>query len=82
LHFAELEDVGPGERTFDVKLQGNVVLEGVDVAQDAGGPKKALMKEVSGIAAAETLTVELAAKTVKGKTGLMPIISGIELYEE
>ena len=35
LHFAEPDDVKPGERVFDVKLQGNVVLRDFDVVREA-----------------------------------------------
>ncbi len=37
LHFAELEDVAPGERVFDVLVQGKTVVENLDVVKEAGG---------------------------------------------
>jgi len=36
LHFAELDNLEPTQRVFDVKLQKALVLEGVDVVKEAG----------------------------------------------
>ena len=78
LHFAELEDVRPGERVFDVKLQGRTVLSGVDVVSEAAGRNTALVKTVSGIEAGGKLTIELVPRT-----DAPPIVSGLELrYDE
>ena len=77
LHFAELEDVKPGQRVFDVSLQGKTVLEDLDVVKEADGPRSALMKEIRGIQATDTLTLELVPRSDHA-----PIISGIELQEE
>ena len=78
LHFAELEDVGPGERVFDVALQGEAVLSGVDVVKEAGGRNTALVRTVSGVEARDKLTIELVSRSPEP-----PIISGLELrYDE
>ena len=37
LHFAELQGAQPGERVFDVKLQGEVILRDFDVARQGPG---------------------------------------------
>ncbi len=76
LHFAELENLGPGQRVFDVKLQDKVVFEGLDIAEEAGGRNKALVKLATGIAAADTLKVELVPRVGE------PIISAIEAWQE
>ncbi len=82
LHFAELEDVKPGERVFDVALQQKVVLKGLDVVTAAGGPRKALIREFPHVMAGDTLTLEFtsAAKPVTPRNG--PILSGLEFFEE
>jgi len=82
LHFAELEDVKPGERVFDVALQQKVVLKGLDVVTAAGGPHKALIREFPHVMAGDTLTLEFisAAKPVTPRNG--PILSGLEFFEE
>jgi len=74
LHFAEVEGVAPGERVFDVKLQGDTVLEEFDIVKEADGPNRALVKEFPGIVAAAELALELVR--VDGKA---PAISGLEL---
>ncbi|NOZ20747.1 MAG: hypothetical protein GXP25_06620 [Planctomycetes bacterium] len=76
LHFAELEDVKPGERVFDVKLQGKTVLTAVDVVKEAGGQDVAIIKTVDGIEAADTLALELVPRTA-----LPPILSAVEITE-
>ncbi|MGQ9730125.1 MAG: malectin domain-containing carbohydrate-binding protein [Candidatus Zipacnadales bacterium] len=77
LHFAEPSHLRPGERVFDVKLQGAVVFRDLDVAKEAGAPSVALVKSVSGVAASSTLTLELVPKT-----GRPPILSALELHRE
>ena len=77
LHFAELENLEPGQRVFDVKLQGGVVLEGLDVVKETGTSNTALVKEFRGIHAADTIRLTLVPRTDRE-----PIISAIEIYEE
>jgi outer membrane protein assembly factor BamB len=77
LHFAEPDDVKVGGRVFDVKMQGKVVVRGVDVVKEAGGRHRALVREVKGITTGKTLTLELAPQT-----GAPPIISGVEIIQE
>jgi hypothetical protein len=76
LHFAELDEVSPGERVFDVKLQGQTVLTGLDVINEAGGRNVALVKEFQGIEACDTLTLELVPRTARP-----PVLSAMEVYE-
>ena len=77
LHFAELQDVKPGQRVFDVNIQGKTVIRNLDVVTEAGGPRSALVKEVAGIRVGDTLTLELVARSEQP-----PILSGFELCEE
>ncbi len=81
LHFAELDDVSAGHRVFAVKLQGQQVLNDFDVVRDAGGPRRALVKEFKGIKAAELLVVEFVPRTPPA-SGSAPILSALELQEE
>ncbi|MFQ3591930.1 MAG: PQQ-binding-like beta-propeller repeat protein, partial [Gemmataceae bacterium] len=48
LHFLEPEAKKPGERVFQVALQDDPVLETLDIAKEAGGPGKPLVKEFKG----------------------------------
>ncbi|NQT83420.1 PQQ-binding-like beta-propeller repeat protein [bacterium] len=58
LYFAELEDSQPEETGFDIKLQGNTVVEGFDIAQRAGGARRAVSIEFPGIEVERNLEVE------------------------
>ena len=77
LHFAELDEVNPGERVFDVKLQGQTVLTGLDVINEAGGRNVALVKEFQDIEASGTLTLEFVPRTARP-----PILSAMEVHEQ
>ena len=76
LYFAEPKYEKAGERVFDVKLQGQMVLENFDVCKESGGKLRPVMKEFRGVAVPESLVVELASKT--GST----LICGIEVVRE
>ena len=76
LVFAEPYDVKPAQRVFDVGLQGKKVLSNFDVAQEAGGPRKVLVREFSGISAGKELTIDLEASV--GKT----ILGGVEIVAD
>jgi outer membrane protein assembly factor BamB len=77
LHFAELEPASSGARVFDVKLQGQTAVEGLDVAHDAGAPLRAVVRTVEGVEATDTLTVELVPRS-----GLPPMLSALEIRQE
>ena len=79
LHFAEVEGAEPGQRVFDVKLQGKVVLKDFDVAKAAGGANRAVVKQFHDVVAARAVTVELVPKTKELTPLSAPIISGIEI---
>jgi len=73
----------PGQRLFDVKLQGRRVLADCDIAGETGGPNRALVKEFSGIEVAGPLLLELVPKSPGPLApGQMPILQGIEVLRE
>jgi hypothetical protein len=77
LYFAEPEDLDAGERLFDVKIQGEGVLSNLDVVQEAGGPRRAVIKRIEGVLVADELKVELTPSA--GSRIAEPLISGIEV---
>ena len=79
LHFAELEDAKPGERVFDVKLQGKVVLEDFDVVAAAGGKHRAVVRQFDNLVASRAVTVELAPKSPETTSRTAPTLCGIEI---
>ena len=82
LHFAELDNDRPGQRVFDVKLSGKTVLNDFDIFAASGGKNTAVVKEFKGILAAQSLVLELVAKTQPLSARSMPIISGLEILAE
>ena len=73
LYFAEPLDLEPGERVFDVGLQGKSVLEKFDVAREAGGRMKSLVKEFKSVRVNGELKISFTAR--QGR----PLLSGIEV---
>ena len=71
LFFAEPGNAKPGNRVFDVAVQGKTVLENFDITRETA-PATGLVKEISGVRVGDTLTVELKPKT--GRT----LLCGIE----
>lgn len=82
LHFAEIDDVPPGQRVFDVKLQGQIVLTNFDVLAEAGAARTALAREFKGVKAGEALTLEFVPRTKELDAGSAPILSALELSED
>ncbi len=79
LHFAELEDVRPGERVFDVKVQGKTVLKDFDVVKAAGGRNRAVVRQIDGVSAARAITLEFVPKAKVLTERTAPIVSAIEI---
>ena len=72
----------PGERVFDVKLQGKRVLKNFDVVKSAGGANRALVKTFKGVMVARAMTIELIPRVKELTDTTVPIISGIEVIAE
>ncbi len=81
LHFAELDDVSPGQRVFDVKVQGQTVIRGLDVAREAGA-RTALVKEFAHVRAGDSLVVEFEPADPSPTPATAPILNGLEVYDE
>ncbi len=79
LHFAEPDDVQPGERIFNVSLQGKPALMSFDIAKEAGGRNRTLVKQLSGVQVGDELVVELTPTTSKLRAA---ILSGVEIQSE
>jgi len=78
LHFAEMEDVKPQQRVFDVLVQGETVIEGLDVVKEAGGRFRALSREIGDISGTDYLDLEF----VPHKGSLPAVINGLELIKK
>ena len=76
LTFAEPREIAPGERTFSVSLQGRPVLEDLDVAREAAGHLRGLVREFRDVRSSGELEVTLHAR--RGDT----LLSGVEVIRE
>jgi len=65
-----------------VKLQDKTVLENFDVAKEAGGPNRAVVREFNGVIASATMKLEMIPKVKELTEKTAPIISGIEVFAE
>jgi hypothetical protein len=80
LHFCELDAAAPGERVFDVLLNGQPAVTALDITREAGS-MKALVKEVRGVPCTSSLDVELRAKS-KQSENTAALLSAIEVIRE
>ncbi len=83
LYFADFDNEQADKRIFDIKLQGKVVLDKFDIVRQAGGPRKAIIRQFRGIAIRDNLVIELIAqnKDLSSKNSL-PVLCGLELLQE
>jgi len=79
LYFAAPKGDKPGQRIFDVQLQGKTVLKGLDVAAKAGGAQKAIMEEFVRIPVTDHLRLDLVPSDPKAEASGQPVINGIEV---
>ena len=79
LHFSEPKKLETGGRTFSVSLQGESVLEDLDIVKAAGGARRSLVKEFPGVKVKDSLEIAL----VRSETSeLGPVLCGVELVSE
>jgi alpha-tubulin suppressor-like RCC1 family protein len=75
MHFTEPDDLVAGQRKFDVAIQGATKLIDFDIAASAGGARKSIIKEFTGITVKDILTVNFTPKAG------VPVVSGMEILE-
>ncbi|MCK5849685.1 MAG: hypothetical protein KAH23_02125, partial [Kiritimatiellae bacterium] len=76
LYFAEPDNCKPEERVFSVIIQGKPLLIDLDIATEADGLMKTIIKEFRGIRIEKELILEFKPKS--GQT----LICGIELIAD
>ena len=77
LHFAEPRSgTATGQRVFDVSLQGRTVLENFDIAEAAGGPRRAVVRQFRSVGLSDELVLGLEPRAGT------PVLCGVELTEE
>ncbi|MBM3878828.1 MAG: hypothetical protein FJ387_03785 [Verrucomicrobia bacterium] len=79
LHFVEPDGLAPGQRVFDVALQGREVLSRFDVVAVAGGNLRGVVREFRNILVPEALSVTL---TPAPGSQHGPVLCGIEMIAD
>jgi hypothetical protein len=83
LGFAEMDDAKPGQRVFSVTLQNKPALKDFDVVKEAGGARRAMVKEFTGVEVNDKLTIALVPKVKKLPLPVqMPILQTVEIVRE
>jgi len=83
LHFADPDNDQPGRRVFDVALQGEPILRGFDIAKEAGGRNRGLVKEYKSVKVDDKLILEFNSSNSSDSDGKSaPILCGIEVVRE
>jgi len=80
LHFAEPGDIKPGQRVFTVSIQGKPVLVNFDIVAEAGGPRKAIVKEFRGVEVTDRLDIRMSP--TKRSDGSKPLLCAFEAIRE
>jgi N-acetylneuraminic acid mutarotase len=76
LHFNENAMAGPGQRVFDVRINGSVVLDDFDIFEVAGGAHKAITTSFTVPDDRGKIKIEFVAKVQNAKVNGIEIISG------
>jgi outer membrane protein assembly factor BamB len=79
LYFAEPDPAAPGQRVFDVALQDTTVVAGMDLARQAGGQLRGVVRQFKGVLVDGTLEVTLMPR---GRAELGPVLAGVECVAE
>ena len=69
----------PGQRVFDIVLQGKPVRKGLDIVKEAGAADTALLLDFDGIEVAEQLVLELVAARPNPGPSQWPVLCGVVL---
>jgi hypothetical protein len=76
LHFAEMQFEHAGQRSFNVLLNGETSIQNLDIAAEAGGANRAIVKQLTATAGADgTIRLQLQ----HGDSG-SPLINAVEVY--
>ena len=80
LYFVEPEDLAEGDRVFSVAIQNKTVVSDLDVAKEADGVRKPLVREFGGIEVRSQLSIAL--KPTEKTPEKMPVLSAVRAIRE
>jgi len=81
LALADPDNDRPGQRVFDVKLQGKLVAKDFDIVATAGGRHRGTIAEFSA-AVDDDLVIELLPKTEQPQPHQLPILQAVETVRQ
>jgi outer membrane protein assembly factor BamB len=76
LFFAEPDKIGVGQRKFHVDVQGKRELTDFDIAQAAGGVRRAVVREIAGVVVDGSIRIRLTSAST-----LPTLLCGVEVVE-
>ncbi len=79
LLFSQGDGDESGQRVFDVRVQGQLVCENLDVAAEAGADAKFVLREMKEIPVSDNLVIDVIEKSEKPAQTQMSILSGLEV---
>ena len=79
LYFTAPEGDQPGQRVFDIKLQGETVGEKMDIVAQTGSAHRALTVEYEGIPVSRDLVVDLIPRGSRLTDPHLPVLCAIEV---
>lgn len=79
LYFMEPDNLAPGQRVFDVSLQGQPVLKDFDIVKTAGSANRGVVREFKNVLLSPQLEVRLQKSAA---SGFGPALCGVELVLE
>jgi hypothetical protein len=82
LAFCDPENDRPGQRVFDIKLQGKVVEKDFDIVAAAGGRDRAVIKEYPDIEVTDKLAIALVSRDPKPLIAQAPILQAVEIVRQ
>jgi len=82
LSFADTVNSRPGDRVFDIRMQGQTVQKAFDIIKAAGGPGKAIVMEYKGIRVDDKLSVELVPSAGKLEETQKPVLQALDITRE
>jgi hypothetical protein len=74
LHFMEPQEIRPGERVFDVLVNGEIAMARLDIAKESKGTHRALTRDIAGVG--PCARIEITLKPVSGKP---PLLCAVEI---
>jgi hypothetical protein len=73
LTFVEPENVEAGKRVFSVSVAGQEAVKDLDIAKEAGGPRRMIARTIQGVEADGVLPIRLTASVGE------PVLCGVEI---